>query len=455
MDESTPGAEVPTEVEVREAIEVAVRLQRNDRLEEAEKIYAALLTILPDEPNALNFLGVLRHQQGRFDEALHFIARSIQQRPAEGGTWLNLSNVLLESGRYDEAIEAMNRVIELKPDSAGVYNNLAILHRRLGDPAKAESCLLKALEMDPTSHFGHANLSNLYYATRRFHESIDHGLKAIGSDRKGPSSARYMVSLSLMATGQVERATQNLRQWIEDEPDNPHPRHHLAALGVGEVPRRASDAYVRDEFDHFAKSFDAKLEALGYRAPGLVGAALNALGPRLPRGGDVLDAGCGTGLCGSLLRPMAARLVGVDLSAGMLDKARARAIYDELHHRELTEFIQAAPQTFDIIASADTLIYFGDLAPVIAAARNALRPGGVLAATVEALPDDSVDHMLQFNGRYAHSQAYIRRLVEQNGCELAVLRREVMRKEGGQAVIGWLFVAINPSVAGSDIGEST
>ena len=41
--------------------------------------------------------------------------------------------------------------------------------------------------------------------------------------------------------------------------------------------------------------------------------------------GDVLDIGCGTGLCGPLLRPIAVSLCGVDLSAGMIEKARPEA----------------------------------------------------------------------------------------------------------------------------------
>lgn len=449
MDESTTHTDLPTAAEIRDALETAVRLQRREQFVEAEKIYASVLSLVPDEPNALNFLGVMRHQQGRVDEALHFIARSIQRQPAEGGPWLNLSNVLLESGQYDEAVEALKRVIELKPDSAGVYNNLAILHLRMGNREAAERCLLRVLEMDPKSGFGHANLSNLYYASKRFKESIDHGLQAVGSDRKGPGSARYMVVLSLLAMGERERAIENLRQWMEDEPDNPHPRHHITALGVGTVPERASDAYVRDEFDQFAMSFDSKLERLGYRAPGLVREALDSLGARLPTGGAILDAGCGTGLCGPLLRPLGARLVGVDLSGGMLEKARLRACYDELHHRELTEFIETCADRFDIIASADTLIYFGNLSPVMAAVRGALKPGGVIAATVEALADDSVDHVLQVNGRYAHSQSYIRSLVEHNGLELAVLRAEVLRKEEREDVSGWLFIAVKPVSAGS------
>ncbi|MCX4239251.1 class I SAM-dependent DNA methyltransferase [Paraliomyxa miuraensis] len=56
---------------------------------------------------------------------------------------------------------------------------------------------------------------------------------------------------------------------------------------------------------------------------------------------DVLDAGCGTGLCAPLLRPLARTLVGVDLSGKMLDQARRRGGYDELIEAELTEMLDA------------------------------------------------------------------------------------------------------------------
>ncbi|WP_418318853.1 tetratricopeptide repeat protein [Piscinibacter sakaiensis] len=445
MSNDTPDDDPVSDADVREALEKAVQMQRRGQLAKAEEVYAAVLTLRPEEPNALNFLGILRHQQGKQDEALHYLGRAIQQQPANPGPWLNLSNVLLEAGEYTEAVAAMRRVVELKPDSAGVYNNLAILHMRLGHLKEAEKCLAAALERDPNPGFLHANLGNLYYRTGRYKESIEHSLRSLGGDRKN-DSARWILTLSLLAHGERDRAILNLRDWIEDEPDNPRPRHHLTALGVGEVPQRASDAYVKDMFDSFATSFDQKLEKLGYRAPQLVCDALLALGDRLRTGGCILDAGCGTGLCGPLLRPLAERLEGVDLSEPMLARATGRNCYDALHAAELTAFIDAAPDRFDNIASADTLVYFGDLGPVMAAARRALKPGGALAASVEALPDDHPDrHLLQVNGRYAHSQAYLREVAEQHGLEMISLQPEILRKELGDDVHGWVFVAIRPA----------
>ena len=98
---------------------------------------------------------------------------------------------------------------------------------------------------------------------------------------------------------------------------------------------------------------------------------------------DVLDAGCGAGLCGPLIAPCARRLVGVDLSGRMLAQARNKNVYDELIQRELTSYLRDSPAVFDAIVSADTLVYFGPLrdvdcgrSPCLAARRPADLHGG-------------------------------------------------------------------------------
>src|SRR5207245_9787127 len=97
----------------------------------------------------------------------------------------------------------------------------------------------------------------------------------------------------------------------------------------------------------------------------------------------ILGAGCGPGLCGEPVKPFRRRLVGGDLSLEMLQRAGVRKPYDDLILGELTAFVGAAPAAWDLVVSADTLVYFGDLAPVMAAALRGLRPGGHLVLTVE------------------------------------------------------------------------
>jgi predicted TPR repeat methyltransferase len=189
-------------------------------------------------------------------------------------------------------------------------------------------------------------------------------------------------------------------------------------------------------FDDFAASFEAKLESLSYRAPALVAATL-ADADLVPDGRlVVLDGGCGTGLCGPLLRPYASRLVGVDLSGGMLEHARRKDIYTDLVLAELTEFLRARHEVFDIIVSADTLVYFGDLRQFCRAAAGALRRSGLLVFTVEqTAARDDADFRLQLHGRYSHSDEYVHRVLEAAGLS-AHIQRADLRTEAGEPVAG-------------------
>src|SRR4029077_5314522 len=180
--------------------------------------------------------------------------------------------------------------------------------------------------------------------------------------------ARRQLALAHCTLGEVDKAVEIFEEWLNEEPEHPIARHMLAACSGRDVPPRASDAFVEQTFDSFAGSFDAKLAKLSYRPPAAVAAMLEESGVQAAACLDVLDAGCGTGLCGPLLAPYARRLVGVDLSERMLPQARAREGYDDLIKGELTDYLRASAGMFDAIVSADTLVYFGPLEEVLQAA---------------------------------------------------------------------------------------
>jgi predicted TPR repeat methyltransferase len=158
---------------------------------------------------------------------------------------------------------------------------------------------------------------------------------------------------------------------------------------------------------------------------------------------DILDAGCGTGLCGEHFKPFARRLVGVDLSVEMLGKAAARKLYDDLILGELTAFVGAVPAAWDVIISADTLVYFGDLAPVMAAARRALRPSGHLVFTLEHASDEQAPSGFRINphGRYSHTEAYVRAVLAAAQLAARQVTPVHLRVELSQPVEGLLVVA--------------
>lgn len=221
----------------------------------------------------------------------------------------------------------------------------------------------------------------------------------------------------------------------------------MANVGGAEAPpERAADDYVQREFDDFADQFDEVLvNKLGYQAPKLVASALERSGLAARRELDVLDAGVGTGLCVDFLRPISRKLVGVDLSSKMLDKARLRGGYDELVEAELTAFMGSHPEAFDLVVAADVILYFGRLEPLAQALRSALRPGGGLVFTVEAGADEARGWALDDGGRYTHHPAYLRRVLESAGFEIRELIDDRLRFELGVAVRGWIVTAVVPT----------
>jgi predicted TPR repeat methyltransferase len=249
--------------------------------------------------------------------------------------------------------------------------------------------------------------------------------------------ARKLLALAHTTLGEIEKATNILQEWLEEEPDNPIARHMLAACTGHDVPERASNSFIEATFDSFAASFESKLARLSYRAPALVAAMLEDYGLKGSHRLDVLDAGCGTGLCGMIVSPFARRLVGVDLSEGMLAHAKDKNVYNALVKAELTEYLRDHTEAFDLIVSADALVYFGDLNGVVGACAAALRPNGLVVFTLERAVADrvGVDHRLELHGRYSHAQSYVERMLTVWGLKSKIVEAE-LRTEAGAPVPG-------------------
>jgi predicted TPR repeat methyltransferase len=415
-----------------EAVSVAIALQQAQQWAAAADIYRAVLEAAPDHAGALHFSGVLAHQQARTDEAVALIERSLELEPDRADWHSNLGIVLQDGLRLDDAIAAYRRAIALDPNHANAHSNLGVVLRAEGEIAEAEASYREAIRIDPEHSDAYQNLGVLLNAQGRPGEAALCFSKVITLRPKDPE-ARRLLALAHCTLGEVDRAVEIFEDWLEDDPDDPVARHMLAACSGRNVPPRASDAFIETTFDSFAASFDSKLARLSYRAPELVTEMLKRSGAVPSKDLDVLDVGCGTGLCGASIAPYARRLVGVDLSDRMLDQARERGVYDELHRGELTAYLRGRSETFDVIVSADTLVYFGPLDDVVAAADRALRRGGRLIFTVEEL--DGAGYSLGPSGRYRHARAYVEDALSRTALRPEIVRAE-LRFEAGEPVAG-------------------
>lgn len=435
------STEVERDLSLPDALELAQLLLRDEAYDDAERLLKAVLDQWPDQGDALHYFGVLQHQRGHSDEALDLIRRAIGAMPDAAGPWNNLGNVLVEMRRYDDAVAAYQQALQRDPGMAEAHNNLGTIARKREQWPDAEAACHRALALQPDMADAWYNLSLALMGQRRIAEGVQANSKAIALWPRH-LQARDSVARALAVLGELDQAAALYREWLAEDPHNPVVQHHLAACLRGQAPERASNAYVEKVFDSFAASFDAKLSSLNYRAPQLVADALRECLPPPARQFHIADVGCGTGLVGPLVRDWAHRLAGCDLSVGMLRQARQRGVYDVLHKAELVHYLDTQPDTFGVIVSADTLCYFGDLRPVVKAARRALRESGHLVFTVELLANaDEGGYRLQPHGRYAHSTEHVEASLATAGFLAFLMQRCVLRCEAGQDVQGLLVMA--------------
>lgn len=353
------------------------------------------LEIRPDWPAALNTFGMALTEMARYEQAITILEGAVELKPAKASYRANLAAALRLSGRLDEARAQAERATRTDARSAEAWTELGLARQAQHHQDGAAAAFERATAIDP------------YLISAQF----------------GLAEARRML-------GQSGRAATAYTRCLDiDSADRHGAALGLALTGAAPPPPTAPAAYVRELFDDYADSFDRSLVGgLGYRAPEeLAGALRRVLGP--VTGLDVFDLGCGTGLMAPVLKPLAARLDGIDLSPAMVAKAAERGLYDDVREGELVGMLTGRPGRYDLITAADVLVYVGDLAPVMAAAHQALKPGGAFAFTVEKTTAGTYE--LGPKNRYRHALDYVRKMAEAAGFRVALLDDAVIRNEAG------------------------
>lgn len=431
----------PTDEQLHAFLMVAREKHRAGELQEAEGMYRHALKLKPDWADAVHMLGLLAAQVDEHEEGIKLLRHAIALDPSVADYHANLGTVLKLTNRLDEAEAALREALRLAPDSVPAMMNLGVLLRNRRKLDEAAPLLEGARALAPDNPDTAVNLGNLRRMQKREDEALELYRWALERQPAMLSAYQSMAS-SAYVLGKLNEAAAAFRRILDVMPDNEIARFLLASCEGENLPRPPL-AYVQGLFDDYAANFDTSLTALKYQAPALVGeaAAEHLDGRRVEM---ALDAGCGTGLVGPLLRPLAENLIGLDLSTGMLARARARGCYDDLIAGDLTEWPGAQVGAFDLVTVVDTLCYLGDLTAGLKSLATALKPGGTLIATVEALPEDapaSPGYLLTPSGRYSHHPDYLSRQIAAAGLTLDRMTPCELRMELGDPVAGLLLIA--------------
>ena len=303
---------------------------------EAEAAYRQVLEQDPDSAIAWQCLGLLREQQRRYAEAVDCFQASVDRGGARPALWANLAKLQHQTGRVEASLRSYAEAVRLEPGN------------RFYQEMRRKITFLRDVLEGPS----------VDAAIAGYRSSL--APEAVATDRELLELFQTLFGF-LSAFGHREAALRLGRKHLELWPDSPWMDYLLQAVKGERGFDRSPPGYVAEHFDAFAAGFDAQLVgALGYDIPEKIAAALQAAGA-LAEPGNVLDVGCGTGLCAPWLRLGARTLIGVDLSPRMLEQAAKRGLYDSLACAELTAFLRQAPGRFFLLVAADVLVYVGDL----------------------------------------------------------------------------------------------
>lgn len=405
------------------------------RIEDAVAGFRRAADCAPARPDALAALGMALARLDRPAEAAEAFGKALRQAPDLPAAHAGLAKALRQMGRDVEALPHVLAYANGAKDAALLLDlsREAMARNQL---AIAHAALQGATALRPDDAKALALLGNLSQMGSRYAEAEAAARRALALAPE-TALAHSVLGRALFRQGRVEDATVALREACRLDPEDAEARHFLSLL-TGEADAAAQLDYTRALFDGCAATFDHILvDELGYSAPWVLAEELKAAGA-LDQPKAIVDLGCGTGLCGTVLKPHATRLAGIDLAPGMVEATRKRGLYDEVTEGEIVGVLAGQSACYDMAVAADVLIYIGESSQVFAATRQVLRPGGWFAFSVEV--DESGAVTGRSSGRFAHSSAYIADLAARFGFAVIRQRDFPLRKELGQDIAGRSYV---------------
>ncbi len=196
--------------------------------------------------------------------------------------------------------------------------------------------------------------------------------------------------------GQNKKAMQCFRRVVRLQPNHHNALFMIASmdpalLKPGTRPQTMPLEMAVEFFDGVAPTYEFTQQSRSYQLPALTHQLLHPEMEQLTQLHDLVDLGCGTGLCGAQFREEFVNVVGVDVSNGMLDVAyrkidsRGVKIFTRLVHKDLRSHLHAeeAENSFDVALCLSVLPYLGDVEAAFAGVQRVLRPGGLFAVSFD------------------------------------------------------------------------
>jgi tetratricopeptide (TPR) repeat protein len=221
-------------------LQQALRHHRAHRLQEAGALYHRVLTVDSRQPVALQNLGLIAIERGRFPYAIELLGKAIACRPGDAGAHYNLGLALHKTGRLAEAATAYQRAGALRPDFAEAHYNAGNVLKELGRVNDAVASYRQATAARSDFVEAHANLATALAEIGRAEEAAAAYRAAL---RLAPNSAQLHNNLgaTLSDLGCLGEAAASYRRALAFDPSFVDALFNLHGTQYHETGERAAE----------------------------------------------------------------------------------------------------------------------------------------------------------------------------------------------------------------------
>ncbi len=413
-----------------------VHCQQNT-LPAAQELLLHCINLDEKHERALGQLGEIALQQSQYKKACDYFSKRLLINKHHAESWHSLGQAELKRGLIEEAITSLEHCLAEEHQHPQAHHDLANALVHQGDHPKALSHYFRQIEVSPLPETFY-NIGVLLMYQEHNKDAILYLEKALEMKPDNVSGHINLANIYLKQE-QYEQAQSHYESALDFDPDNQEIQHILAALHETNTSLRAPGIYLTHLFDQYAPYYDKHLtEHLRYQAPKALIHLIQEQCQHSNPQWTILDLGCGTGLVGEHVKPLAKKLTGIDISPEMIAAAKQKNLYDALYTDDIDTLLPTMEMS-NLIIAADVLSYYGELTPVFQLCYNNLSEDGLFTFTVEK--GSSPDYLLQKTLRYCHSQSYIESALDDAGFMLLDLDNIILREQRRKPVHGFAVIA--------------
>ena len=369
-----------------------------------------------------------------FEEALKKVNNLLKIQPNNADLHNNKGIILRALKKYNDALKCYKDAIIIDKNNPVYFNNRGNLYWDMGEEKLADKDYNKSLDINPKYYDALINLIKLRQYQELHEEAENLCLKALEINKNNNMGFK-LLGISQINQRKIDLGIKNLNisQKIKFDRSIEHQIDILKGKEVDTTPME----FIENTFDHYANKFDHHLiNILNYSVPNFIEKELNLIDKKI-KFENVIDLGCGTGLCGKFLKNKSSNLIGIDISPRILEKADKKNIYDKLICSNFIDYLKKTSSQFDLFVAADVFIYTGEISETFDLIKKRASKESYFIFSTETL--NQGNYKLQESGRFSHSENYIKQKSIENSMILISKKDIKVRKEKNKWIKGHLY----------------